>query len=168
MFFIESNEVCICPECKSLLKYRDKVFRGQKQIGGDRKIYVINRLKCTNEACGKLHRQLTDGMIKFKQYAAEVIEDVIDEVITETDPIDYPCEGTMKHWRWWLQYNKEQIEGQIRSAGHRLLGFGNGFLSPMESLLEEIRKRISPGWLGMVCRIVNNTGGALRTKIEYG
>lgn len=149
-----------------MLKYRDKVLRGQKQVGGERKMYLINRMQCTG--CGKLHRQLTDGMIKFKQYAAEVIEDVIDEVISEKDPIDYPCEGTMKHWRWWFQYNKEQIEGQIRSAGHRLLGFYNGFLSPAESLLEEIRKRISPGWLGMVCRIVNNTGGALRTKMEYG
>ena len=166
MFFIESNEVCICRECNGLLKYRDKVLRGQKQIGGERKLYMINRLKCTG--CGKLHRQLTDGMVKFKQYAAEVIEDVIDEVITEADPIDYPCEGTMKHWRWWFQYNRNQMEGQMRSAGHRLLGFYDGFLSPVESLLEEIRKRISPGWLGMVCRIVNNTGGALRTKTEYG
>ena len=149
-----------------MLKYRDKVLRGQKQIGGERKLYMINRLKCTG--CGKLHRQLTDGMVKFKQYAAEVIEDVIEEVITEADPIDYPCEGTMKHWRWWFQYNRDQIEGQMRSAGHRLLGFYDGFLSPMESLLEGIRKRISPGWLGMVCRIVNNSGGDLRTKIEYG
>ena len=166
MFFIESNEVCICRECNGLLKYRDKVLRGQKQIGGERKLYMINRLKCTG--CGKLHRQLTDGMVKFKQYAAEVIEDVIDEVITEADPIDYPCEGTMKHWRWWFQYNKDQMEGQMRSAGHRLLGFYDGFLSPVESLLKKIRERISPGWLGMVFRIVNNTGGALRTKMEYG
>ena len=72
--------MCICRECNGLLKYRDKVLRGQKQIGGERKLYMINRLKCTG--CGKLHRQLTDGMVKFKQYAAEVIEDVIDEVIT--------------------------------------------------------------------------------------
>ena len=142
------------------------MLRVQKQIGGQRKLYMINRMKCTG--CGKLHRQLTDGMIKFKQYTAEVIEDAIDEVISEADPIDYPCGGTMKHWRWWFQYNREQMEGQMRSAGHRLLGFNDGFLSPVESLLEEIRKRISPGWLGLVCRIVNNTGGTLRTKIEYG
>ena len=142
------------------------MLRGQKQIGGERKLFMINRMKCT--VCGRLHRQLTDGMIKFKQYSAEVIEDVIDEVITETDPMDYPCEGTMKHWRWWFQYNREQMEGQMRSVGYRLLGFYDGFLSPVESLLEEIRERISPGWLGMVCRIVNNTGGVLRAKTEYG
>lgn len=123
-------------------------------------------MKCTG--CGRLHRQLTDGMVKFKQYAAEAIEDVIDGVISETDPIDYPCDGTMKHWRWWFKYNREQMEGQLRSAGYRLQGFSDGFLKPVESLLEGIRKRICPGWLGMVCRIVNNTGGSLRVKPEYG
>ena len=144
------------------------MLRGQKQVGGERKLYMINRMECTNENCGRIHRQLTDGMIKFKQYAAEVIEDVIDGVISEADPIDYPCDGTMKHWRWWFQYNKEQMEGQMRSAGYRLCGFHDGFLKPADSLLEEIRKRVSPGWLGMVCRIVNNTGGQLRPSPEYG
>ena len=36
MFFIENSEVCICRECGSLLKYRDKVLRGQKQIGDEK------------------------------------------------------------------------------------------------------------------------------------
>ena len=167
-FFIESNEVCICPECKALLAYRDKVIRSQKLVGGGRKLYMINRMKCTNEGCGKIHRQLTDGMVKFKQYAAEAIEDVVDGVISEEDPIDHPCDGTMRHWRWWFQYNKAHMEGQVRSAGYRLCGFHDGFLKPVDSLLEEIRARVSPGWLGMVCRILNNAGGALRTSPEYG
>ena len=142
------------------------MLRGQKQVGGERKLYMINRMKCTG--CGRIHRQLTDGMVKFKQYAAEAIEDVIDGVISESDPIDSPCDGTMKHWRWWFEYNREQMEGQLRSAGYRLQGFIDGFLKPVESLLEGIRKRVAPGWLGMVCRIVNNTGGSLRVKPEYG
>lgn len=144
------------------------MLRGQKQIGGERKLYMVNRMKCTNVSCGRIHRQLTDGMVEFKQYAAEVIEDVLDGVISESDPIDYPCEGTMKHWRWWFQYNKAQMEGQMRSAGYRLCGFIDGFLKSTESLLEEIRKRISPGWLGAVCRIVNNSGGSLMVYPESG
>ena len=164
MFFIESSEVCICRECGSLLKYRDKVLRGQKQIGGEKILYMINRMKCTNESCGRLHRQLTDEMVIYKQYAAEVIEDVIDGVITENDPVNYPCEGTIKHWNWWFSFNRDQMEGQMRSAGYRYCGFHRGFLRPAESLLEEIRVRISPGWLGMVCRIVNNSGCVLRTS----
>ena len=165
-FFIESEEVCICPECGAKLKYRDKVLRGQKQIGGERKWYVINRMKCTNKSCGRLHRQLTDEMVKFKQYSAETIEDVLDEVISEEDGLEYPCEKTMKLWRLWFYHNKAQIEGQIRSAGYRLLDFSDGFLKVRDSLLDELRVRISPGWLGMVCRLIYNTGGALRTFSE--
>lgn len=167
-FYIKSDEVCICPECNHLLKYRDRVLRGQKQIGGERKLYMINRMQCTNGSCRKLHRQLTDEMIKFKQYAAEIIEDVIDGVISEEDGLKNPCDGSMKHWRWWFQYNREQIEGQLQSARYRLHGFGDGSAKYMGSLLEEIRINISPGWLGKVCRIVNNIGGSLRVSPEYG
>ena len=84
-------------------------MRGQKQIGGEREWYMINRLKCTNESCGRLHRQLTDEMVIHKQYAAEVIEDVIDGVVSETDPISDPCDATIRHWRWWFSYNKELV-----------------------------------------------------------
>lgn len=35
MFFIESSEVCICPECNGELKYRDKAPRIQKQFGAN-------------------------------------------------------------------------------------------------------------------------------------
>lgn len=167
-FYIKSDEVCICPECNHLLKYRDRVLRGQKQIGGERKLYMINRMQCTNGSCRKLHRQLTDEMIKFKQYAAEIIEDVIDGVISEEDGLKNPCDGSMKHWRWWFQYNREQIEGHLQSARYRLHGFGDGSAKYMGSLLEEIRINISPGWLGKVCRIVNNIGGSLRVSPEYG
>ena len=127
---------------------------------------MINRLKCTKESCGRLHRQLTDQMIKFKQYAAGVIEDVLDGVISEKDGLEHPCDGTMKHWRWWFEFNRIQMEGQIRSAEYRLHGFDDGFMESVGSLLEEIRKKLSPGWLGTVCRIVNNSGGELRASPE--
>ena len=144
------------------------MLRGQKQTGGERKLYMINRLQCTNGGCRKLHRQLTDGMIKFKQYAAEVIEDVIDDVISEEDGIKNPCDGTMRHWRWWFQYNREQIEGHLRSAEYRLHGFKSVSGKSMDSLLDKHREETSPGWLGKVCRIVNNIGGALWVSLEYG
>lgn len=147
-----------------MLKYRDKVPRIQKQAGGEKRTYMINRLKCTNENCGKLHRQLTDGMVKFKHYCAETIEDVLDGVISEEDGLEQPCENTMKHWRWWFSYNKTLMEGQIRTVGYDLLDLGERFLRSGIFLLEEIRKRISPGWLGTVCRIIYNSGGELRTS----
>ena len=125
---------------------------------------MINRLKCTNESCGKLHRQLTDGMVKFKHYSAEVVEDVLDGIISEEDGLEQPCDNTMKHWRWWFAYNRTQMEGQIRSVGYGIMDLCDGFLKSGFSLLEGIRERISPGWLGTVCRIIYNSGGALRTS----
>lgn len=41
----------VCPEWKRILKYRDKVLRGQRQIGGKRKPYMLSRLKFWNEGC---------------------------------------------------------------------------------------------------------------------
>ena len=44
-------------------------------------------------------------MIPYKHYGSEMIEDVLDDVV---DPDDletgnYPGEGTMKHWKWWME-----------------------------------------------------------------
>ena len=160
-FFIESEEVCNCPKCQSLLTYRDKVIRKQKLLNGEQEIYKINRMQCTNENCRTLHRQLPDFMVAYKQYTAEAIEDVLDGVISEEDGLDKPCENTMKNWRKWFAGMRQQAEGQIHSAGYRLLDFSTEFLNSCESLLEGLRERISPGWLGMVGRLVYNTGGTL-------
>lgn len=164
VFFIESKEECICNECGHRLKYRDKVLRIQRYRDNEPKWFVINRLKCTNESCGKLHRQLPDEMIEFKHYSSEDIEDVIDEVIDENDVEMTPCEATIKHWRWWFQFNKDQMERQLHSVVYRFFDQGFGLSDSKDSLLEEIRKRISPGWLGMCYRIINNSGGIIRTS----
>ena len=58
-------------------------------------MYMINRLKCTNESCRKIHRQPTDDIVKFKHYCAETIEDVLDDVISEEDGLKQPCQPTI-------------------------------------------------------------------------
>ena len=42
----------------------------------------------------------------------------------------------------------------MRSAAHRFLDFGYGFLKSADSLLEELKKRISPGWLKAAARFL--------------
>lgn len=71
----------------------------------------------------------------------------MDGVVSEDDieTEDYPCAGTMKHWKWWMQMNEKNIEGQMREASHRLLGLGSRFLKCAASLLGDVKKRISPG-----------------------
>lgn len=134
-----------------------------KKAGGEKEWYRIRRLKCTNDKCGRLHNELPDCLCPYKHYDAGLIEDVLDGVVSEQDreTEDYPCEGTMKHWRWWMQRNQTNMEGQIKSAAHRFLELSDAFLRDKDSLLEELRERISPGWLKAVMRFLYNAGGRL-------
>lgn len=161
---IDSKEECRCPHCGGRLIKKDKVLRGQKIVSGERDWYVIHRFKCVE--CSAIHRQLPDFMVPYKQYAGETIEDVIEGVISEEDPVEHPCDMTMKHWRWWAKFNEPQMEGQMRSAAYRFLDFSDQFLKSREALLEELKRRISPGWLMAVCRFIYNSGGRLSPVAE--
>lgn len=134
-----------------------------KKAGGEKEWYRIRRLKCTDDKCGRLHNELPDCLCPYKHYDAGLIEDVLDGVVSEQDreTEDYPCEGTMKHWRWWMQRNQANMEGQIKSAAHRFLELSDAFLRDRDSLLEELRERVSPGWLKAVMRFLYNAGGRL-------
>ncbi len=134
-----------------------------KKAGGEKEWYRIRRLKCTNDKCGRLHNELPDCLCPYKHYDAGLIEDVLDGVVSEQDreTEDYPCEGTMRHWRWWMQRNRTNMEGQMKSAAHRFLELSDAFLRDRDSLLEELRERISPGWLKAVMRFLYNAGGHL-------
>lgn len=130
-----------------------------KQGDGQRRFLKIDVARCPD--CKKRHRVLPDFLTPYKHYDSEVIEDVLDGVISEADGLDHPCEITMQRWRVWIEKNLPGIEGMIRSAGYRLLDFGAEFLKSTGSLLEELRERISPGWLRSTVRFIYNSGGRL-------
>lgn len=163
IFFVISEEDTVCPECRSPLCRRDKKRRIHREAGGRKRWFIINRLKCTNEKCGKLHSELPDCIVPHKHYGAEIIEDVIDEVRTSDDleTEDYPCEGTMKHWKWWMSRNEANIDGQMRSVLHHFMDLDTGFLKSGDSLLKGLREKISPGWLPVVTRFLYNSGGRI-------
>lgn len=165
-FLITSKEECICPYCGCRLKYRDCRLRIHKTAGGRKEWYRIRRLKCTNDKCGRLHNELPDRLCPYKHYDAGLIEDVVDGVISGDDleTEDYPCEGTIKHWKWWMGMNEKNIEGQIRSAAHRFLDFEQGFLKSADSLLEKLKEKISPGWLKVAAQFLYNSGGRIEPR----
>ena len=139
-----------------------------KEAGGKKSWFAINRLKCTNEKCRRLHNELPDCMIPYKHYGSDIIEDVVDEVVGPDDPgtENYPCEATMKHWKWWMLHNEANINGQMRSMLHHLMDLDVEFLKSSESLLKELRERISPGWLSVVTRFLYNSGGRIEPYPE--
>ena len=85
IFLINSKEESICPCCGSPLKYRDSRRRVHKIAGGDKEWYLIRRLKCTGDKCGRLHNELPDCICPYKHYDAGLIEDVADGVVSEED-----------------------------------------------------------------------------------
>ena len=143
-------------------------MRVHKEAGGKKSWYLINRLKCKNKKCGKLHNELPDFMIPYKHYGSQIIEDVVEEVVGPDDleTENYPCEATMNHWKWWMLHNDKNINGQMKSMVHHLLDLNTEFLKSRESLLKGLRKRINPGWLSVVTRFIYNSGGRIEPNPE--
>lgn len=88
----------ICPDCGGGLKYYDSVKRIIRTRGRNTKKIVIRRLRCPK--CRKIHRELPNDILPYKQYETEIIQGVLDGFITtETFGYeDYPCEMTMIRW----------------------------------------------------------------------
>lgn len=131
-----------------------------KTEGGTKQFIQIERLKCNH--CERLHNALPDFLVPYKHYVAQIISGVLDEVISadDLDTEDYPCEQTMKRWHRWFNGNQNNIEGNIRSIGYRLLGLGEDLLSARLSLLTHLRKS-SEVWLETILRIIYNAGSFL-------
>ncbi|MCC8152092.1 MAG: DUF6431 domain-containing protein [Lachnospiraceae bacterium] len=89
----------ICPKCGGELRYFDTVRRSLRTKRGEQSWVKIRRLRC--KSCGSVHRELPEIIFPYKQYETEIIQGVIEGLIT-SDTLgyeDYPCEMTMIRWR---------------------------------------------------------------------
>lgn len=165
IFFVESSDTCPCPCCQAPLEHRDYRLRIMKLEGGEEKFLRVERRKCTNVGCRRMHTVLPDCMVPYKHYASEVIAGVLDEVITpdDADTEDYPCVATMHRWKHWLMANYLRMEGYLKSIGHRLLGLEKGLLASTVSLLEKLRLS-NDRWLEAILRMIYNSGGFLESS----
>ena len=163
IFLVESNEDPICPVCGSPLKYRDHIPRIVKTRSGDVSWIHIRRLKCTNDKCRKLHRELPDKLAPYKHYETDVISGVLEGSITPDTKgyEDYPCEATMQSWHHWLNANRLMIDGTLKSAGYRFLGFTEELLTASVSLLDQL-KSDTADWLKIILRFIYNSGNFLK------
>lgn len=96
-YMVNTNE-SVCPKCGGELKYYDQVQRVVRTKARKTDWVGIRRLRCTS--CRALHRELPEDIFPYKQYEAEVIQGVIEGLITfETLGFeDYSCEMTMIRW----------------------------------------------------------------------
>lgn len=174
VFFVESNgEEPVCPACRSELKYRDQVPRIMKKYNDDTAYVMIERRKCQNPSCKKLHRCLPSQLTRFKHYITEIIEDTVDDVVCPEDPadpaaqredascIENPSLRTVARWKEWIRRNTPNINGYLKAVGHSILGLSTQFLKSRISLLDELR-RDGGGWLATIQHIIYNAGGFLQ------
>ena len=70
-----------------------------------------------------------------------MISGVLDGIVTpvDDDSADYPCERTMRRWQCWLEDNLLRIDGYLKFAGYRLLGFSTVLLGSPMTLLDKMR-----------------------------
>lgn len=103
---INSN-ISSCPSCGGKLKHYDKVVRIVRTKGRKTDYVEIKRLRCVD--CRSVHREIPEFIFPHKQYEAEVIQGVLEGLIT-ADTLgfeDYPCEMTMIRWK--TQYINNSI-----------------------------------------------------------
>ena len=118
-------------------------------------------MKCPR--CKKLHRELPDILAPYKHYHLDIIMGMLEGTLTkgEDEYEDYPCEKTVERWEAWFSQNKTDIDGYLKSVGHRLLGYGEELLYSTVSLLESMMRSVD-NWLGIILRMIYNSGGRLR------
>ena len=88
-----------CLMCGDKLKYYDSVRRIVRTKSRKSRWIIVPRYQCVGCRC--IRRYLPDYIYPYKQYESEIIDGVIEGLIT-CDTVgfeDYPCELTMIRWK---------------------------------------------------------------------
>ena len=148
------------------MKRRDQVKRHTRMLGGNKVWFEIERFRC--KACRRIHRAIPMFLAPFKHYCLGLIASVLSHRVfprSYEEEHNYPVEITMERWKRWEELNRTNIEGHIRSIGHRILGFSEELLISQVSLLEEMKSSVKH-WLGTILRMIYNAGGELQPLRE--
>lgn len=101
---------------------------------------------------------IPDILVPFKHYDSDVIQDAVSDRLNTTQTDDAPSPATIQRWKRWIELNKDDINGHLKSIGHRELGFSKELLRSGVSLLNELMGSIPDGWLRTILCILYNTG----------
>ena len=116
---------------------------------------IVRRMKCPS--CNNLHIELPDCLVPHKQYAAEIIENEIDGVVSEEDYCveDSPCNKTVNRWNQWLLNLNPMV---LRSLFYMLKSFMQNFKQYFESddILLFVRS-FGAGWMTLISKSLLNS-----------
>ena len=158
------HQPALCPHCQKQMRVEKWRRRILIEEGGKRHWTRIRQMFCSD--CHRYHNENPPWLCAYKHYEVEVIEGVVDGVLTDEtlENIDHPCEQTRKRWKQWIEHNRTAIECQLRTIGYQALNLGLAFLLALESVLDGLRKELrarSLSWLGFVNRVIYNSGSSL-------
>lgn len=104
---------------------------------------------------------LIDSLTPFKHYAQEVICDSLNGKIKSETSDDRPSLQTVRRWNHWIITNKQNIDGYLKSIGHRVLEFSEELLKSSISLLDHLRSSLHDDWLKIIITTIYNSGAFL-------
>lgn len=160
--FLHDGSDYLCPVCREgSLIFRDYCKRTVRHEGGEAEDFAIPRHQCNNPRCRKVHRMLPDFMVPFKHYTEDVISDAVNDRLDLCMTGDAPSPSTVMRWKRWIGLNSADIDGHLKSVGHRELGFAGELLRSGVSLLKELMRSLPNGWLRTILRTIYNSGAFL-------
>lgn len=98
-----SCENSSCPECGGILLCRDRRIRKYRDTDGKKRNIWIRRMKCVE--CGRLHNELPDFLVPYKQHVSITIERALKEEQEEKEILkeNIPDKKTLRRWKKWIQ-----------------------------------------------------------------
>lgn len=129
----------LCPCCLGKLKLRDTRKRIMRQYKNEIIWLQIHRLKCVE--CGRLHNELPDCVIPQKHYSFDLIEEALEQHITNQKSVADVENSTISRWyQWFIKLRKKikdnvcQQRDKIEKCWHYF------FISEKDAAIEKIYK----------------------------
>jgi len=163
--------------------FYDHVARHVKFSDGVQLWFLTPRYQCTD---GSIFRVLPKNLCEFKHYAAEIIQDALDETLEKTltenqsaeEKIegqlngdsaaeDRPCERTKWLWVLWFYKNHPLIESVLRMINFIRASVSKAGLDTLEAIMNttdyllELRTKQPDNWLKIIFQAAWNIGRPL-------
>ena len=167
MFFVRGGGQVPCPCCGEALACIGTRTRGCVQPDGEKVLFSLRRLRCTNEACGRIHHELPDCLVPYKRHASASIESACTPSTEAADTAISAENSTLGRWQRWAEACAQYWDCCLRAIASRL-GMNPGTkpgassASPLQRLLQRIGHQ--HGWLAQIVRSLVNAGLWVQTR----
>jgi uncharacterized protein YbaR (Trm112 family) len=163
-FFVRCAEAVCCPCCGQALKVIGSRERKITGGGGERRLLVIRRLRCSQ--CRRIHHELPDLVVPYKRYESECVE----QVVTQPEAAVAADDATLRRWKNWFDEQSAYLLGALRSIAIRFrLDPVEKSSAPSRSAHQRIGHAVgdAPGWLARVVRSVVNSNLWVHTRSAF-